>query len=267
MKCMLLIPAFNESQNIRRVLEELIEIAPDVDIVVVNDGSSDDTATIVRSFEGIRLLSHPFNLGYGAALQLGYKYGCEKDYDYIIQYDSDGQHLPKYVTKLLEELKKEEYDMVIGSRFILSSEEVLGSKKISKIKITQYGEIYMRSEDMPVGKLKVMVIKLMRFLIQRMTKQIITDPTSGFKGLTRKAFCHFSKEQSYPTDYPDADIIIHMLLREFRVKEIPITSRTRTFGVSMHSGIKPLIYVLNMILSILAVYLESLFERGRNRGI
>lgn len=261
MKCMLLIPAFNESENIGRVLSELIESTSGIDIVVVNDGSVDDTADIVKDFSNIRLLSHPFNLGYGAALQLGYKYGCDKDYDYIIQYDSDGQHLPKYIPKLLEELEKEEYDMVIGSRFILDEDEA--AKHKVKSKKTQYGDIMMRKNDMPVGKFKLAVIGFMRFLILKMTGQIITDPTSGFKGLTKKVFCHFSKEQSYPTDYPDADIIIHMLLKEFRVKEIPITSRTRTFGISMHSGLKPLVYVLGMLLSILAVYLESFFERRK----
>lgn len=228
---MLIIPVFNEEGNIGQVLEDIKNMYPKLDILVVNDGSTDNTENIVKN-QNTDILTHPYNLGYGGALQTGYKYAVLKQYNYVIQFDGDGQHKPEYISDIYNELKKNSYDIVIGSRFL-------------------------EKNRFKAGILKKIAIHIFRFLIFVFSKTRITDPTSGLQGLTRKVFKYYSLMGNYPVDYPDADIIIYMLKRKYKIVEIPVNIRTRKAGHSMHIGIRPVVYFFKILLSVVIVLLRS----------
>lgn len=236
---LVIIPAYNEESNIGKVLDEIINMNLDVDILVIDDGSADRTKYIAKQ-KNVEVLSHPYNMGYGAALQTGFKYAVESNYKYVIQFDADGQHYPEYIKEMIEELERDSYDIIIGSRFI-------------------------ENKEYKTSNLKMIVIKLMRMLIKLFTGKRITDPTSGFQGLSSRTFKYYSVMGNFPYDYPDADIIIQMLRLGYRLKEIPITIKERTCGESMHSGIKPLIYLLKMLLSIFIVIIRDVFLKEKNK--
>jgi glycosyltransferase involved in cell wall biosynthesis len=235
----IVIPAYNEEENIGNVLQQLISRNLDADILVVNDGSIDRTEAISRRYP-VKLLSHPTNLGYGAALQTGFKYAALKGYEYILQFDSDGQHNPDDLTVIMKELQRGEADVVIGSRFL--------------------GDPHFNP-----GAMKRIAIGLFRFLIRCFTANSVTDPTSGLRGLNRNVFRYYSVRDRFPSDFPDADIIIQMLLNKFRIQEVPIHSQSRLAGVSMHSGLKPVIYIFKILLSILNVVLTHGLVKWRKQ--
>jgi len=232
---LIIIPAYNEEQNILSVLKDLErpEIMEIADVLVINDASSDETNRIVRN-NGFTLISNVFNLGYGSTIQLGYKYAIRRKYRYVIQMDADGQHDVCNVPVLYERLKTPNEngkypDIVLGSRFMDGS----GEFKVSGVKKLAY--------------------KIFRFLIRTFTGRHIADPTTGLQGLSGRAVLHYSKFGKFDDKYPDANMIIQMLLIGYRVEEIPAVMHDRTAGVSMHSGLKPVIYMFRMTLSILAV--------------
>ena len=232
---LIIIPAYNEEQNIQAVLQELKEpeIMAVADVLVINDASSDDTNRIVRN-NGFTLISNVFNLGYGSTIQLGYKYAIRRKYKYVIQMDADGQHDVCNIMKLYERLKTPDErghypDIVLGSRFMEGS----GDFKVSRFKKLAYA--------------------IFRSLIKTFTGRRIADPTTGLQGLSGRAALYYSKYGRFDDKYPDANMIILMLLERYRVVEIPAVMHDRTSGVSMHSGIKPVIYMFRMVLSILAV--------------
>lgn len=220
-------PAFNEAGSIERVVKSIHETNPGLDVVVIDDGSSDDTAQLAES-AGATVLSLPVNLGYGAALQTGYKYAVMNQYDYTVQIDGDGQHDPKFIEKLLARLDNGA-DVVIGSRFLGN----LGSYDNPAMR--QMGMMFFRS------------------LIYLFIKRRITDPTSGFQAMKRSVFEYFAKSKQYPSDFPDADIIILLHYAGFNVTEIPVVMYNSETGKSMHSGLKPIYYIFKMLLSIYAV--------------
>jgi glycosyltransferase involved in cell wall biosynthesis len=234
---LIIIPAFNEEKNIGNVLENIFRLKLDIDVLVVDDGSSDFTAEVAGRYP-VNVISHLYNLGYGAALQTGFKYAGLRGYKYIIQFDADGQHDSTDIQAMMDELRRCNCDIVIGSRFLGK-----GSFK--------------------TGILKKAVINFMRSLIWAFTKNVVTDPTSGFKGLSKKIYCFFSKMGNFPSDYPDADILIQMLLSGYKVREIPISVRQRESGRSMHSGLKPIIYLIKIMLSIFTILLRNRFMKGR----
>jgi glycosyltransferase involved in cell wall biosynthesis len=235
---LIIIPAYNEENNIGAVLEELVSKSLNADIVVINDGSLDHTEEVIRQYP-VYFISHPCNLGYGAALQSGYKFAHKKGYLYVVQFDADGQHATEDLIRLIEEMRRGTDDVVIGSRF-------LGNPGFNP------------------GLMKRIAITVFNTLIYGLTKTKVTDPTSGLRGLSNKVFGYYAVRNRFPSDFPDADIIIHMLLHSFRVREFPIGARERTQGVSMHSGIKPAIYFLKVLLSILAVLVQArIVHRGK----
>lgn len=235
---LIIIPAYNEQSKIGDVIEDIKSLNLNLDILVVDDGSKDKTKDIVME-KNINIISHPFNLGYGTALQTGFKYAVKKKYKYVIQFDGDGQHIANYICDMKKEFKKEDYDIVIGSRFI-------------------------NKEKYKIGFFKIIVIKLMRTLIKFLTGQRVTDPTSGFKGLSYRTFKYYSLMTNFPSDYPDADIIIRMIRHNYKLKEIPITIKKRTSGKSMHSGLKPIVYLLKILLSIFIIILRDIFLREKD---
>lgn len=232
---LIIMPAYNEERNITSVLEQLAspEIAEIADVLVMNDASSDSTNWIVKK-QGCTLVTNVFNLGYGSAIQLGYKYAIRRRYKYIIQMDSDGQHDVCNIPVIYECLRTpvengECPDIVLGSRFMEGS------------------------SDFPVSPFKRAAYALFRFCIRVATGRRIQDPTTGLQGLSCRAALHYSKFGNFDNKYPDANMLIQMLLLDYRVVEIPAVMHNRGYGVSMHSGLKPFIYMFRMMFSILAV--------------
>ena len=210
----LIIPAFNEEESIVSVIEG-IKKHSDADIIVVDDGSSDQTVSRATK-AGALVVRHPYNMGYGTALQTGYKYAVKKKYDFLVQIDGDGQHDPKYIPALFEEVEAGRCDVAIGSRFL--------------------GEGHY-----PLGVLKWIGIHVLRLATRFFIRERITDPTSGYQSLKRDVFEVFT-EDLFPHDYPDANMIILLHWMAFTIKEVPVTMRPNREGRSMHEGVFTILY-------------------------
>ncbi len=235
---LIIIPAYNEGKTIGALLEKLEqpEIAEIADVLVMNDASKDDTAEVVRA-RNHAVITHVYNLGYGSGLQVGYKYAHRRGYKYVIQMDADGQHDACNVSVLYERLKTADEagnypDIVIGSRFLEGS------------------------KTFPISAVKKLAINMFRILIKMGTGKQILDPTSGLQGLNRRAFSFYAGFGHFDDKYPDANMIMQMLLLGFRVEEVPSVMHARTEGVSMHSGLKPIKYMFRMMFSIIAVWVR-----------
>jgi glycosyltransferase involved in cell wall biosynthesis len=234
---LIVVPAYNEERNIGFVIDGVRGVVPDADILVVDDGSSDGTAQRARR-AGARVISLPFNLGYGVALQAGFKYALERDYDYVVQMDADGQHEPTSVLDLIAEVRKGDADVVLGSRF-------LGPSTFKPRFARRVG------------------ILLFRVIVSWVVGQRISDPTSGYQALNRRVLAFYATDV-YPTDYPDADVLIMVHFAGFRIKEIPVVMYAGAANrKSMHSGLRPFYYVFKMFLSILVTLMrERRYEVG-----
>lgn len=237
-KLLIIIPAYNEEKNIGELLDKLKEppIAEIADVLIMDDASKDNTRNIVLD-KGMEVVTHVFNLGYGSGLQVGYKYATRNDYDYIIQMDADGQHDVSNVLTIYNKLITPDKDgkcpdIVLGSRFLEGS------------------------QTFPISSVKKIAIGMFRFLIKLGTGQKIKDPTTGLQGLSRRAFGFYGGYNKFDDKYPDANMIMQMILLGYRVVEIPSVMHARVEGVSMHSGLKPVIYMLRMIFSIIAVWIR-----------
>lgn len=233
---LVIIPAYNEEESIKSVLEQLEkpEIQNIADILVMNDASVDATNWIVKDRQHA-LVTHVFNLGYGSAIQLGYKYAIRRNYQYVIQMDADGQHDVCNIPVLYAMLKKEDAnhktpDIVLGSRYLPESPEF------------------------PTPVAKKIAFALFRSMIKLGTGRKIMDPTTGLQGLSRRAVLYYSKYNHFDDKYPDANMVLQMLLLGFRIEEIPAMMHLRTQGESMHSGLKPVIYMFRMFFSVLGVF-------------
>ena len=236
---LIIIPAYNEANNITKLLEKLErpEIAEIADVLIMNDASSDDTNWIVKA-RNHAIVTHVFNLGYGSALQLGYKYAVRRGYRYVIQMDADGQHDVCNIKTIYDALKTPDSDghypdIVLGSRYLPGSSPF----KVSAVKKFAYS--------------------LFSFMIWCGTGRKIKDPTTGLQGLNYRTFLSYSRYNRFDDKYPDANIILHMLLCGYRIVEIPAVMHQRQFGKSMHSGLKPVMYMFRMTYSILAVLLRD----------
>lgn len=232
---LIIVPAYNEEDNIEAVLETLEQ--PDIrdiaDVLIMNDASADNTNRLVK-FRNHTMVTHVFNLGYGSAIQLGYKYAVRRKYQYVIQMDADGQHDICNIKNIYRELKRadekgEVPDIVLGSRFMGGGNQF------------------------QVRGIKLFAIRLFRFMIKSFTGVKILDPTSGLQGLNRKAFLYYSKYQHFDDKYPDANMITQMLLLKFKIREIPSVMHARGGGVTMHAGLKPLMYMIRMFLDVIMV--------------
>ncbi|SHJ79574.1 Glycosyl transferase family 2 [Desulfatibacillum alkenivorans DSM 16219] len=219
-----IIPAFNEQKNIAQVIRGIQTHAPFAQPLVVDDGSKDGTADSARR-AGARVIRLPFNLGYGAALQTGFKFALANGYDYAVQIDGDGQHDPQSLPILLKPVQKGEADVVLGSRFL--------------------GE---GAYSMPA--LRYAGVMVFRVLVSLLIRKKITDPTSGFQALNRAAMERFYASPHYPADFPDADVIIMLHRAGLRVLEAPVIMHPNPDGRSMHKGMTPVYYVFKMFLSI-----------------
>jgi glycosyltransferase involved in cell wall biosynthesis len=231
MKVLAVIPAYNEEQSITKVIDNLCEFAPDVDILIVNDGSSDDTLSICRKNSHCTVINMPFNAGLAHAVQTGLRYAAAHNYDYALQFDGDGQHRAEYIEKLLEE-SKNGYDIVIGSRFY--------SKKRS-ISLRTVGSV------------------LIGAAIRLTSRIIITDPTSGLRLFNNALLREFAKNINYE---PEPDTLAYLARNGVRIREIQVTMNEREFGVSYFTFAKSIGYMLRMCFSILVV---QWFRKRENR--
>jgi len=236
-KVLFVIPVFNEEKNIRRPVEDIRTNFMDADILVVNDCSRDDTVNVLRELK-VNYLDLPINLGYSGAVQTGIKYAKRNNYDYVIQFDGDGQHLASEARKLYEEIKTSGVNIVIGSRFLDK---------------TGYKHPFFRR----------LGTKLFTGIIKLITRKRITDPTSGLQILDRKTIDRYSQPGQFP-EFPDANLIAGMILHGYTVKEVSCKMMERTDGVSMHAGIlNPIKYMIKNIYSLFLVGLSGLFRRKR----
>lgn len=255
MNSLVIIPAYNESSNIGDVLEAIRELnIPSLDILVVNDGSTDMTETIVKH-HNFNIISLPYNMGYGSALQTGFKYAVAMGYDFVIQFDADGQHDPEDIRKIIDAYVKTTPDVVPTINIEAESSE-LSSSHIPTSHISSPTSIILGSRFLSntstykVGMFKNLAIRLFRYIIKRSTNTIITDPTSGLQGLSKQVFSYYAGMGHYPTNFPDANILIYMLRQGYKIQEIPANIHDRMGGKSMHSGLKPVLYMIKMLISI-----------------
>lgn len=233
MKILLIIPAYNEEDNILRTYEDIIEYnkvnKTNYDVIVINDGSRDKTGYILDK-ENIPHIDLINNLGIGGAVQTGYKYAQYNDYDIAIQYDGDGQHDVSYVDKLINPIVKKKADFTIGSRFI---------EDISKFKT---------STSRRIG------ISIISFIIKLVTGFKIYDTTSGFRAASKKVIKEFAN--SYPQEYPEPITSSEMLKKGYILKEVAVNMKERSFGKSSIHTWKNIYYMVNVCLSILILSLR-----------
>ena len=233
MKVLIIIPAYNEEDNIKTVVDKLIVEYPQYDYIVVNDGSSDNTAAICRD-KHYEMLDLSVNLGIGGAVQMGYLYAWKNGYDIAIQVDGDGQHDVADIDKLVQPIMNREADIVIGSRFI----EGIG-----------FQSSYIRR----IG------IFFLSNLIKFCTGVRVYDATSGFRAVNRRYIQVYKND--YPNDYPEPEAIVVGALNGAVVKEIPVVMRERENGISSIDMGKSIYYMIKVTLAILICRLSLGFRR------
>lgn len=228
---LVIVPAHNEEGNIKSVINELREDLPYADILVINDSSTDGTEDILKSC-GVKYITTPFNLRYSGVVQTGFKYAMVKGYDYVAQFDGDGQHVAKELGKMYKVMKEKKCDIVLGSRFK---------------ERTEYNHALFRRFGTAMFK----------YIIKLTTRKVITDPTSGLQVLSKKVYSRYSRINSYP-EYPDANLIIEMLKDGFEIEEVSVDMRDRVYGESMHAGIwGPMKYMITMFYSIFVILIKK----------
>lgn len=223
MKRLIIIPAYNEAENIVKTVEAIKEKAKGFDYIIINDCSTDQTKNICEE-NGYNVINLPINLGIGGAVQTGYKYAYNHDYDIAVQVDGDGQHDPLFLGVMAQYLEEHSADMVIGSRFI-------EKKGFQSSRARRIGIVFFTK------------------LIKLMTGATITDPTSGLRMVGRNVIELFSND--YPRDYPEPESVVAILRRHMKVIEIPVVMKEREGGVSSISLKKSVYYMIKVTLAIL----------------
>ena len=232
-KILLVIPAYNEEENILNTYNSIQKYnaknKTNYDVIVINDGSKDNTSKICHDNK-IPVIDLIHNLGIGGAVQTGYKYALENDYDIAIQFDGDGQHDVRYVKEIAEPVIKEEADMVIGSRFI---------KNIDTFKST---------------RARRMGIIIISFFIKLVAGKKIYDTTSGFRAINKDIIKEFAN--SYPVEFPEPITTTEIIKKGYKVLEKPVEMKEREGGVSSITSWKSFYYMINVPLSIIMIGLR-----------
>lgn len=238
MKTLIIIPAYNEEKNILKTVKTIEKHSKKFDYIVINDGSTDLTSEILEEnkINHIDLVS---NLGIGGAVQTGYKYAYENNYDIAVQFDGDGQHDINYVDKICKPIIDGECDMCIGTRYL--------DKNSSKFKST-----FLRR----VGS------KVISIFIRILCWKKITDPTSGFRAVNRKVIQKFV--ENYPIEYPEPESTVSLLVNGYKIKEVPVSMNPREGGKSSLTGKfwKPIDYMIKVVL---AIIIDSISFRRREK--
>lgn len=228
MKILLIIPSYNEEKNILKVYNEINKYYKNnkikYDYIFINDCSTDKSEKIFKK-NNINHINLIHNLGIGGAVQTGYKYALENNYDIAIQFDGDGQHDINYVSKIIEPILNNESNMVIGSRFIDNS------SNFKSTKMRRYG------------------ISLISFFIKLFTHNKVYDTTSGFRAVDRNLIKEFSKY--YPIEYPEPVSTVTILKKGYTISEVGVSMNERKEGTSSIKTWKSVYYMINVILSII----------------
>ena len=228
MKKLIIIPAYNEEKNIKNVITNINENAKDYDYIIINDCSTDNTEKVCKE-NNFNYISLPKNLGIGGAVQTGYKYAKENNYDVAIQFDGDGQHDTEYLDLLVKQIENSA-NMSIGSRYI--DKEGFQSTYIRRL-----------------GK------NIISFIIKILCRKKVTDPTSGFRACDRKIIEMFAR--NYPDEYPEPETIIKILNNKYVLVEVPVKMHERQGGKSSITPIKSLKYMIKVIISMFFARLDG----------
>ncbi|HHV28753.1 glycosyltransferase family 2 protein [Acetivibrio mesophilus] len=229
MRILVIIPAYNEEATIKSVIRRINLKMPQADILVVNDGSKDNTSLEARR-SGAKVIDLPYNLGIGGAMQTGYIYAKENNYDIAVQVDGDGQHDPSYIKDLIKPILNDDADVVVGSRYISKSN-------------------YRSSVLRRIGMI------FFSFLVSTLTNQKFKDTTSGFRAVNKDVINYFSGR--YPVDYPEVDVLVRLKKRNFRITELPVEMHERQGGKSSITTLRSLYYMLKVSLALIIGTLRS----------
>ena len=232
-KVLLIIPAYNEEESLRSLIEEIKTVCSGMDYLVVNDCSSDDTERLLEELEA-NYISLPCNMGIGGAVQSGYRYAAQNGYDIAIQIDGDGQHDVRFVKDMVKLIEDKQADVVIGSRFIDK-------------------EGFQSSQARRIG------IRILSVLIRLMCGAKVKDVTSGFRAVNRRFIELFA--ENYPDDYPEPEVIVTAKLYGAVIKELPVVMRERTTGKSSINLKRSIYYMIKVSLAIIICRISLGFRR------
>lgn len=233
MKVLIIIPAYNEAQNLEKVIDNIIQNYPQYEYVVVNDGSTDETAQICEK-NSYHVINLAVNLGIGGAVQTGYRYAEEIGADLAVQLDGDGQHDVAYIEKLIVPIVNGEADIAIGSRFI----ERTGFQS---------------------SALRRMGIRWLSTMIFMTTGKKILDVTSGFRAVNARFITIYKNE--YSSDYPEPEAIVAAAMHKARIAEVPVVMHERIGGISSINPGRSIYYMFKVTLAILICRLSFGFRR------
>lgn len=233
-----IIPSYNEELALPGTVRDLRENRPDADILVIDDGSSDQTSAVGRSL-GCRVVTLPGNLGIGGAVQTGLMYANDHGYEYAVQFDADGQHIAGEIEKVLAVVREGHADVAIGSRFLAPGG-------------------FRSSAARRLG------IRLFQAVISAAIRRRITDSTSGFRVFNRDVIRFLALD--YPCDYPEVEAIIVLWKNGFRIKEVPVEMRERQAGTSSIRPLHSVYYMIKVMLAILMNVLRGATTRSRGAG-
>jgi glycosyltransferase involved in cell wall biosynthesis len=222
LKRIAIVPAFNEERNVGRVLDELHAVDPGLDIVVISDGSTDGTVDVAVA-RGAHVISLPFNLGIGGAVQTGYRYAWEEGYELAVRLDGDGQHDPAELRALVAPVVAGEADLAVGSRFVS-------------------GGGYRSSAARRIG------IRILARVVSWIARQRLTDTTSGFQAANRLAIGVYAAD--LPHDYPEVEGIVMAIKHRVRLVEVPVTMREREHGRSSIGALGSVYYMIKILLAL-----------------
>lgn len=217
-----IIPAYNEEGSLQNTIEELKAVAPDVDFIVINDGSTDSTGDICRA-NGYPVLDLPVNGGLTVGFQTGMKYAARKGYSYAIQFDADGQHMPRYIDAMRKKMDDTDADIVIGSRFVQFKKE---------------------------HSARMFGSRIITFIVKMTTGKRVSDPTSGMRMFNRRMIELFAKDMSLN---PEPETIAHLIRKGVMVEEVQVSMRDRTTGESYLNLTRSAAYMIRVCTSILFV--------------
>ena len=223
MRAIVMVPAYNEQDNIRHTLQDLRENGAETDILVMNDCSTDGTEAVLQEL-GVNHLSFPVNLGIGGGVQAGYQYARDHGYDIAVQFDGDGQHEAKYLKELMEPVLSGEADIAIGSRFVEH-------------------EGFQSSAARRVG------IGILSGLIRLLSGVKVLDVTSGMRAVNRRFIEEYAEH--YAQDYPEPEALLYAGLRKARIREVPVRMRERENGKSSISALRSVYYMVKVSLALI----------------